>query len=157
VTFIANLKKRLVDLGLESFVEIRGRVAPPEVPALLCQARIGVVPLQPIPKFLKNIPTKLFEYWACGLATVASDLPPIQPFLRNNEFGFRVNPTDPKELADALAWLITHPDRAEAMGNAARKAVLGRLNTECERKRLSGFYERVILKKHIDHPRPIAS
>lgn len=140
----AQLKTRITELGLQNNVEIRGRVTPPEVPGLLRQARIGVVPLQPIPKFLKNIPTKLFEYWACGLATVVSDLPPMRPFLGNNRYGLRVNPEASEDLARALEWLLRNPDKAKAMGEEARQAVFTRLNTNCERKRLAAFYQRVL-------------
>jgi glycosyltransferase involved in cell wall biosynthesis len=140
----AKLQAHISELQLDELVEIRGRVTPPEVPILLSQARIGVVPLQPIPKFLKNIPTKLFDYWACGLATVVSDLPPVRPFVGNNRFGFSYNPGAPQELAQALAWLIKNPERTHAMGQEARQAVLKRLNTDCERKRLGDFYERVM-------------
>ncbi len=144
-----QLKKRISDLGLAEQVEVKGRVTPPEVPGLLRQARIGVVPLQPIPKFMKNIPTKLFEYWACGLATVVSDLPPMRPFLGNNRFGFCVKPEASDELASALAWLIKNPEKTEEMGREARKAVLTRLNTDCERKRLAAFYHRVLGKPRV--------
>ncbi len=143
-----QLKTRISELQLQPFVEVKGRVTPPEVPGLLRQARIGVVPLQPIPKFLKNIPTKLFDYWACGLATVVSDLPPMRPFLGNNRFGLRVSPGASEELAAALEWLIRNPEKAEAMGEDARQAILTRLNTDCERKRLAAFYGRVLGKGH---------
>jgi glycosyltransferase involved in cell wall biosynthesis len=139
-----ELQARIKELGLGEHVEVKGRVTPPEVPGLLHQARIGVVPLQPIPKFMKNIPTKLFEYWACGLATVVSDLPPMRPFLGNNRFGLKVKPEASGDLADALKWLLENPERTEAMGKAARAAVLDRLNTDCERKRLDAFYQRVL-------------
>jgi len=140
----AKLRDRISELRLDEFFEIKGKVTPPEVPVLLSQARIGVVPLQPIPKFLKNIPTKLFDYWACGLATVVSDLPPIRPFIGNNSFGFKFDPGAPQQLANALAWLIHNPERTHQMGQDARQAILTRLNTDCERKRLADFYERVM-------------
>jgi glycosyltransferase involved in cell wall biosynthesis len=143
-----QLKSRIAELDLLPFIEVKGRVTPPEVPGLLRQARIGVVPLQPIPKFLKNIPTKLFDYWACGLATVVSDLPPMRPFLGNNRFGLRVKPEAAGDLADALQWLLLNPQKAEAMGEDARQAILTRLNTDCERKRLAAFYGRVLGKDH---------
>jgi glycosyltransferase involved in cell wall biosynthesis len=143
-----QLKSRISELALNANIVIKGRVTPPEVPGLLRQARIGVVPLQPIPKFLKNIPTKLFEYWACGLPTVVSDLPPMRPFLgASNRFGLRVSPEASDDLAQALGWMMSNPEKAEAMGQEARKAILSRLNTDCERKRLAAFYGRILGKR----------
>lgn len=141
---LAQLRSYVADLGLEDCFDIQGRVTPPEVPALLRQARIGVVPLQTIPKFVRNIPTKLFEYWACGLATVASDLPPIRLFLRDSSLGLVVKPDDPAAFAHALSWLITHPQQAGEMGRRAQQAVGERLNSAREGARLIRFYQRIL-------------
>ena len=82
-----KLRGYIKALALESNVEIRGRLDHESMSSALGEARIGVSPLQPIPKFLLNIPVKIFEYWACGLPVVASDLPPMRPFFRDGEAG----------------------------------------------------------------------
>ena len=38
------------------------------------RARIGIIPLPALPKYLNNIPQKLFEYMALELPVVLSDL-----------------------------------------------------------------------------------
>jgi glycosyltransferase involved in cell wall biosynthesis len=142
--FVAEFKTKASEKGLRDCFEILGRVRPLEVPSLLCQARIGVVPLQPIPKFLKNIPTKMFEYWACGLPVVASNLPPIRLFLREGEFGHLVDPTDASAFAGTLLNLLSDPLGAEAMGAKAQKAVRLRMNAESEQRRLLRLYSTIL-------------
>lgn len=142
--FVVEFKAKAAEKGVEDCFEMRGRVRPFEVPSLLCQARIGVVPLQPIPKFLKNIPTKMFEYWACGLPVVASSLPPIRLFLREGEFGHLVAPTDAPAFAEALVSLLLDPLQAESMGAKAQKAVRLRMNAESEQRRLLGLYKAIL-------------
>jgi glycosyltransferase involved in cell wall biosynthesis len=106
----AALRARIHELGLASRVEIRGRLDHEDMAAALSEARIGVCPLRPVPKFLLNIPVKVFEYWACGLPVVASDLPPIRPFFRDGLAGFLVPPESAADLARSVGWLLDHPD-----------------------------------------------
>ena len=81
--------------GLQAQVEFRGRIPYSEVPGWIRSGRIGLVTLQPIPKFMKNIPSKMFEYWACGLPVIASDLPPIRQFLSDGKNGLLFDPSSP--------------------------------------------------------------
>lgn len=132
-------------MGLEAWVEVQGRRIQHEAMAqAISQARVGLSPLQPIPKFLHNIPVKIFEYWACGLPVVASDLPPIRPFFRHGEQGFLVTPDDPEELCVALCWLLNNPHEATMMGERGRNAVVERCNNKNEVRKLISFYQRVL-------------
>ncbi|HZP00890.1 MAG TPA: glycosyltransferase family 4 protein [Terriglobia bacterium] len=138
-----NLRDKIRALGLESMVEMRGRIKHEEMAAALGQARIGVSPLQANPKFLLNLPVKIFEYWACGLPVIASDLPPIRPFFRDRQFGLLVKPGDARALADALNWMLDHPAEAARMGEEGRRAVVQRYNNGKEIRKLSLFLRRI--------------
>jgi len=133
------LRERICVLGLESSVEIRGRLAHEQMAGALSEARIGVCPLQPVPKFLLNIPVKVFEYWACGLPVVASDLPPIRPFLRNGHAGFLFPPKSATALAQSIGWLLDHPQEAARIGERGRELVAQRFNNSCEVHKLRRF------------------
>jgi len=138
--FLARARTR----GVDDCFEMLGRIPHEQVPLMLMQARIGVVPLQPIPKFLKNIPTKVFEYWACGLPIVASDLPPIRPFFREGQYGHLVRPDSSDEFAEALARLLENPVTAQRMGEQARSAVLTRMNVLPEQRKLVRLYRQIM-------------
>jgi len=145
--FKTEFLRRAAEKGIEDCFELLGRIPHEQVPFLLSQARVGVVPLQPIPKFLKNIPTKVFEYWACGLPIVASNLPPIRMFFKDGIYGYMVNPADAGAFADALYRLLTDPEKAQRMGELARHAVQTRLNAAPEQQRLFRLYS-TLLQEH---------
>jgi glycosyltransferase involved in cell wall biosynthesis len=135
----AALRARIRALGLESQIEIRGRMDHAEMAAALDEARIGVCPLQAVPKFLLNIPVKVFEYWACGLPVIASDLPPIRPFMRNSRAGILHAPENAAELAESIAWLLDHPGQAQRMGARGRELVVQRFHNGAEVHKLRRF------------------
>jgi len=129
--------------GLDRQVQLRRRMPHSEVPAWLRSGRVGLVMLQPIPKFMKNIPTKLFEYWACGRPVIASDLPPIRPFFADQKNGLLFNPTSAESLASAIQYMIEHPDDRERMGNFAQHQVASEWNNEREIDKLIAFYQAI--------------
>jgi glycosyltransferase involved in cell wall biosynthesis len=142
-----ELRARIRALGLESSITIQGRIAHERMAEALSHARIGVCPLQPIPKFLLNIPVKVFEYWACGLPVVASDLPPIRPFFRNGQTGLLFEPGCAAELAQRIGWLLDHPDAAAKMGKQGRVSVEERFNNQREIHKLHAFVMQIAAKQ----------
>ncbi|MEM1126186.1 MAG: glycosyltransferase family 4 protein [Bacteroidota bacterium] len=117
-----------------------GWLTRPAMAEALAQARVGVVTLHPVPRYLGNYPTKLFEYMAAGLPVVVSDFPQLRPFVEEHRCGVLVNPLDPKAIGEAIAWLLEHPEEAAAMGQRGRDAVRDRYNWDREAARLIQFY-----------------
>jgi glycosyltransferase involved in cell wall biosynthesis len=142
-----ELRDRIRASGLASRIVIRGRLDHERMADALSEARIGVSPLQPIPKFLRNIPVKIFEYWACGLPVVASALPPILPFFRHAEAGLLYSPTSSEQLADAVGWLLDDPDAAALMGQRGRELVTQRFNNRSEVHKLRRFCARIAARE----------
>jgi glycosyltransferase involved in cell wall biosynthesis len=135
----AGLRRRIRELGLSDGVEVCGRIGHEEMAKALARARIGVSPLQAIPKFRVNIPVKVFEYWACGLPVVASDLLPIRPFFKNVGGGLLFPPGDAKALAQSIAWLLDHPQAAARMGQRGRASIETRFTHRNEVHKLLRF------------------
>ena len=54
-----------------------------------------------------------------------------------------VPPTEPAAVAEALAWVLTHPTEAQAMGERGRQAVAEAYSWETEVARLLQLYERL--------------
>jgi glycosyltransferase involved in cell wall biosynthesis len=138
-----EIRDSIHKMGLASHIEICGRIEHESMAQALSQARIGICPLQPTRKFKLNIPVKVFEYWACGLPVVTSDLPPIRPFFRNAHAGLLFRPGDAMELARSIAWLLDHPDAAARMGAHGRTAVVERFNNQNEVRKLRAFCLRI--------------
>jgi glycosyltransferase involved in cell wall biosynthesis len=113
---------------------------------LLSRARIGVVPILPTPNHMDSQPIKLFEYMIAGLPVVASNLPRQGEIMRETQCGLLVEPGQPKALAEAIQWLLEHPEEAQAMGKRGRQAVLQTYNWDSQAQLLLHLYRRVTLR-----------
>jgi glycosyltransferase involved in cell wall biosynthesis len=71
-------------------------------------------------------PTKLFEYMAMGRGIVASDVDQIGEMLRHGETAWLVEPGDADALAAGLERLLSDPDLAGRLGEAARREAVTR-------------------------------
>ncbi|HXH66366.1 MAG TPA: glycosyltransferase, partial [Candidatus Limnocylindrales bacterium] len=128
----------------EKLVTLQGVIRHDDMAATLSQARISVCPLQRIPKFLNNIPVKVFESWACGLPVIATNLPPIRPFFGAKPYGVLVEAGDTYALANAIAGLLKSPKLIAEYGRQARQAVVERYNNDLESQKLLTFYKGVL-------------
>ena len=70
----------------------------------------------------------------------------LKKLILNIGCGIPVDPTNPKEIAEAIEYLIEHPDEAKQMGENGRKAVLEKYNWEHEEKKLLRIYEELLNK-----------
>ena len=100
-------------LGLGAQVNFLGLVA--DVPALLARQRIFVLSTH-----YEGMPLALLEAMAAGCACIGSDVVGVREVIDPGRTGLLVPEGDAPALADALADLLTHPARAEALGRAAR-------------------------------------
>jgi glycosyltransferase involved in cell wall biosynthesis len=140
--------------AIESDEVLRNRVVCPgiipqeDLGPWLASADVGLVPLQPVAKFYKNIPTKMFEYMAVGLPVVGSDLPPIRRFIEESKAGLLAVPADPHSHAEKIFSIIEHPEMAKQMGLHGRKAFLTKFNWASEEKKLLSLYRKLLNLPH---------
>ena len=100
-------------LGLGAQVQFLGLVG--DMPALLARHRIFVLSTH-----YEGMPLALLEAMAAGCACIGSDVVGVREVIDPGRTGLLVPEGDAQALADALADLIVHPERAEALGRAAR-------------------------------------
>lgn len=112
-----RLRERAAGLGLEG-VRFVGRIEPEAMPALYDEADIFVNS-----SVLDNQPVSVLEAFASGLPIVSTPTGAIGSLVRDGETGRIVPPGDPGAMADAVADLLEHPDRARAMAGRARQEV----------------------------------
>lgn len=122
-------------------VDFRGWVDRPQMAAILADARCGLVVYHPTPNVVESEPNKFFEYLTAGLPLIASDFPAWRAFVEEHRCGILVDPHDPRAIADAIAYLVDHPEEAEAMGQRGRAAVLTDYNWETDAARLVALYD----------------
>lgn len=104
----------------------------------------GLALLKPVGDYPESYTTKLFEYMALGLPVITADFPLYKDIVERHHCGFCVSPYDPAAIADALTYLIDHPDEARAMGERGRRAVEQEYNWATEADKLRAFYREVI-------------
>lgn len=106
----------------------------------------GLVTFHPIPNHIDAQPNKLFEYMLEGLPVIASDFPLWREIIQEANCGILVDPMNPKQIANALQWLLDHPEEAKIMGKNGRKAVLENYSWANEEKKLLNLYENLMAK-----------
>ena len=104
----------------------------------------GLVIFHPAPNHEKSLPNKLFEYMAAGLPVVASNFPLWEEIVEGNNCGLCVDPLNPKEIAEAIEYLITHLEEAKKMGENGRRAVEEKYNWGKEGAKLFNLYEELL-------------
>lgn len=108
--YLQEAKDLVAQLKLENHVEFIGIKPAAELPDLILQADIGVTDYR-MDGFTDGcLPTKLLEYTAMGIPTVASPTAVITDYFDNSMIEYCA-PSDPKDLADHVYLLYSNPDR----------------------------------------------
>jgi glycosyltransferase involved in cell wall biosynthesis len=121
-----DLKGHLVSLvkenSLEDRVVFRDLVPRDEVPDVISESCIGVAPLKDVETLEYAIPTKVFEYMACGIPFVGCSRGEIANIAEKSKGGI-IARNDVKAIADAICQLLDNPGLEEEMGNNGRRYV----------------------------------
>jgi glycosyltransferase involved in cell wall biosynthesis len=137
---------------MESFVQrnnltgirIHGYQLPGDGYQIIARCHIGLAVLMPVPNAIQSYPTKMFEYMALGLPVIVSGFPLYREVVENAQCGLCLNdPAAPHELAEAIRWLLDHPQEAIAMGKQGQEAVTQHYNWEVEAEKLCLFYRQL--------------
>lgn len=137
----SELTERLSLSSGWSRVTSHGFLARDGVARVLGRARAGLVILHPEPNYVASKPIKMFEYMAAGIPVIASDFPLWRQIIDGAKCGICVDPLSPRQIAEAIEFLITHPVEAEAMGLQGKQAVLERYNWDSEEAKLLDLYQ----------------
>ena len=108
---------------------------------LMQASNAGLVTLHPISNYLDSLPVKMFEYMAAGIPVIASNFTLWEKIILDNECGLCVNPLAPEEIAQAIDFLISHPEKAELFGRNGRNAVVNKFNWSIEENKLISLYQ----------------
>lgn len=138
-----GLKEELIILSEWQKVEYKGWLTQKEAYKEMSQATIGLLCFLPAPCHIYSVTNKLFEYMAAGIPVIASNFYSFKNIIDKNKCGICVNPQNPKEIANAINYLIEHDEEARIMGENGRKAVKKDYNWENESIKLLGAYQRL--------------
>ncbi|GER19495.1 glycosyltransferase [Variovorax boronicumulans] len=126
---------RVSELGFLNRVGVR---------QVLDRSLAGLVTLHPLENYLDALPVKMFEYMAAGIPPVASNFPLWRKIIEEADCGLCVNPKEPREIAEALDYLLKNPAEAKRLGDNGRKAAVEKYNWEFEELKLLRFYKDVL-------------
>ncbi len=84
---------------------------------------------------------RFYESLAAAAPVVAPDFPEWRTVVESIGCGLTVNPSNPQAIADALQYLITHPQEAAAMGKRGRRAFRRNFDWTRENDKLLRLYD----------------
>lgn len=122
------------DKKLEENIHLLGVVPFEEVPKYIRVSKIGLILFQP--GFLNHtlaMPHKLFDYMREEIPVIVPDFAiEVSKIVRENDCGLCVDVTKPKDIADAIIFLLRNSEEATRLGKNGRKAVEIRYNWQRE-------------------------
>ena len=127
--------KRVVDCG---FLERKA------VAEIMNKCVCGVVTFLPAPNHCFSQPNKMFEYMSAGLPVLASNFSLWNEIIVGNNCGICVDPSNIKEIADAIDSLFVNREKSINLGKNGQDAVLYKYNWDIEKKSLLNLYKRLL-------------
>lgn len=98
------LRTKLIESSPENF-HVTGWLGQEELQWLLCRAKVGLAPYMPTNDFESNVPNKIVEYIASGLAIVSSlESGLVSELIATNQIGSNVPLNDLTSWSDALGY-----------------------------------------------------
>lgn len=121
----AHLRKLAAKLGAR--VHFTGAVPPESIPAQLAGCALAAAPYPATDDAADQYfsPLKIYEYCAAGLPVVASRVGQVPHIIDDGVTGLLVEPSSPRELAEAIDDLSSAPVARAAMSAAARDMAAG--------------------------------
>ncbi|RJQ52759.1 MAG: glycosyltransferase [Actinobacteria bacterium] len=141
--------RRIASEAGEGAVEFEEPVPYERLHERLAGARLGLCLLKRNRKFLINVPTKIFDYMACGVPYLASDFPNIRGLV-GDVGGRLVDPKKIDEIEKIAAELLKEPETGVALGGRGRWAFEQKYNWDVESRGLIALYEKIAKKRGKD-------
>jgi glycosyltransferase involved in cell wall biosynthesis len=111
---VADVRRRVIQLGLENSVLLTGYLPDEEVRHLLSYAE-----LLALPSLMEGYGLAAVEAAVCGIPVAATRNSPLSQLLEGG--GFFLDPGQPAAWHDAIAALLYDDERRKEMGAAARR------------------------------------
>ncbi len=140
-TLMADVARR----SLQNTYVLLPRLKPALIMDYLNRCTIAVAPNLRVPKQVRALPAKLFEYMAAGLPIVTSDLPQAAAIVSGSNAGLLAQPEDPDSFVSAICELAADRDYACELGQNGQRAFVNRYSWESQTDIIQRFYEKVLL------------
>jgi glycosyltransferase involved in cell wall biosynthesis len=105
------LKNLIIKLNLEPYIHLLGYVPEEDLPALYRACDLFAIPSM---VEVQSLPA--LQAAVTGLPIVAADSAALPELVRHGVNGMLVNPLNPKELGEAILFILSQPEIARQMG-----------------------------------------
>ena len=127
------------NLGLTNHVEFLGRLSHESV-----MKYVAVADIFSLPSWREGFGVVYLEAMAHGKPIIACRGEGIADVIEHGKTGLLVKPRDVDSLVEALDFLLSYPEEAQAMGEQTRKLVLENYTWEKNAERMIEIYEEVL-------------
>lgn len=138
---VAQLKEQTPDLGLTDDVAFVGHVPHEDMPKLMQDFEIFVMPSI---HQSETFEVAAIQASACELPVITTSVGGVSEAVVDGKTGLLVPAKDPKALAHACIHLIEQPDRRLTLGKAGRRFVLDRFRMEKAGAKMNALYHSVL-------------
>ena len=114
------LKAKCVEMRLSN-VHFIGKYPMSQISEIVNFCDVSVVTFMDLPILYTNSPNKLFDSLSAGKPIIVNSAGWTKKLVEEERCGYYVDPKNPKELADRILYLKTHPDDANVLGLNSRK------------------------------------
>ncbi len=124
----------------EDKIEFLGHKTHEEAMKILSGSQFLVIPSE----WYENFPYSVLESFSLGKPVIASRIGGIPELVKNWETGLLFNPGDSEMLVLKMEFFLSHPEKARAIGDVARKFMHGEINSDNHYSQLMNIYKRAI-------------
>jgi len=117
-SYLLYLNKLISDLGLSENVNLNGIITREQIPGIINQHDIGIVPYLQTNYMNLALPTKAFEYIASGLPVISTKLKDLYETFDDNCITY-VEDSDSQQIARAVTFICSNPDLSKNRVQAA--------------------------------------
>ena len=135
--YVAALQTEAERLGIRDQFEYLGAFPREKLLPLCRKANVGLSLMAETTSDLNEqtmigASNKPFEYLACGLPLLVSDLPEWKEAFVEPGYALACYSSDAESIAKSLHWFIEHPEESREMGDRGRQRILTEWNYEAQ-------------------------
>jgi glycosyltransferase involved in cell wall biosynthesis len=138
------VKTKIKELGLRNIFLHTERVERSELCKVLNSADVFLLPHRALNSAEKGLPTKLFEYQACGKPIICSSRGEPARYVKSTKSGIVVPPEDPEALSKAILELYRDEEKRRMLGMNGWIYVSTHLTTEKIGARISRVFHELL-------------
>ncbi len=136
-----RLKSLIRHKGLDKYFTFTGFVDRQKLLDYYQNAAIHV-----LPSYQEGLPTVVLEAMACGIPSVATNIPGTSELVVNNKTGILVEPKNPVMLASAILKILTDNELRNYLGSNAREYAKKYYDWNIITDRIENVYQELLKK-----------